>query len=121
MKHIFIKIFFLLNISLISVYANVQLIKKENNDSNTTLLVIGGIHGDEPGGYFSVQLKEKYPHGPEEEVLKESDYGYEYERFFSYYTLPEVEELFRQCGLKVLSAEVTEPTKTRWILVLGQK
>ncbi|OHE10109.1 MAG: hypothetical protein A2513_08415 [Sulfurimonas sp. RIFOXYD12_FULL_33_39] len=56
MKHIFIKIFFLLNISLISVYANVQLIKKENNDSNTTLLVIGGIHGDEPGGYFSASI-----------------------------------------------------------------
>jgi len=33
--------------------AKIQLIKQENNDSNTTLLVIGGIHGDEPGGYFS--------------------------------------------------------------------
>lgn len=37
----------------ISSNANVQLIKKENSDSNTTLLVIGGIHGNEPGGYFS--------------------------------------------------------------------
>jgi len=35
---------------------NVQLIKKENNDSNTTLLVIGGIHGNEPGGYFSAAI-----------------------------------------------------------------
>ena len=33
--------------------ASIQLIKKENNDSNTTLLVIGGIHGNEPGGYFA--------------------------------------------------------------------
>ena len=37
-------------------HAKVQLIKKENNDSNTTLLVIGGIHGDEPGGYFASSI-----------------------------------------------------------------
>jgi len=36
--------------------ANIQLIKKENNDSNTTLLVIGGIHGNEPGGYFAASI-----------------------------------------------------------------
>ncbi len=35
---------------------NIQLIKKENPDSNTTLLVIGGIHGDEPGGYFAASI-----------------------------------------------------------------
>lgn len=56
MKHILIKIFFLLSLSFISIYADVQLIKKENSDSNTTLLVIGGIHGDEPGGYFSASI-----------------------------------------------------------------
>ena len=37
----------------INTNANIQLIKKENSDSNTTLLVIGGIHGNEPGGYYS--------------------------------------------------------------------
>ncbi|MDH4943551.1 M99 family carboxypeptidase catalytic domain-containing protein [Sulfurimonas sp. C5] len=36
--------------------SNIQLIKKENPDSNTTLLVIGGIHGNEPGGYFAASL-----------------------------------------------------------------
>lgn len=39
-----------------TVFANIQLIKKENKDSNTTLLVIGGIHGDEPGGYFAASI-----------------------------------------------------------------
>ena len=33
--------------------AKINLLKKENSDSNTTLLVIGGIHGNEPGGYFA--------------------------------------------------------------------
>lgn len=49
----FIIAFFL---SELSLSANVQLIKKENNDSNTTLLVIGGIHGNEPGGYFAASV-----------------------------------------------------------------
>ena len=40
----------------IHAYEDIQLIKKENSDSNTTLLVIAGIHGDEPGGYFSASI-----------------------------------------------------------------
>lgn len=51
-----IKIFFTLIFLLSFLYSDVQLIKKENSDSNTTLLVIGGIHGDEPGGYFSASI-----------------------------------------------------------------
>jgi len=39
-----------------ALFGQVQLIKKENPDSNTTLLVIGGIHGNEPGGYFSASI-----------------------------------------------------------------
>jgi len=39
-----------------SLFSNIQLIKKENSDSNTTLLVIGGIHGNEPGGYFAASI-----------------------------------------------------------------
>ncbi|MDQ7045354.1 MAG: M99 family carboxypeptidase catalytic domain-containing protein [Sulfurimonas sp.] len=36
--------------------ANIQIIKKENKDSNRTLLVIAGIHGNEPGSYFAASL-----------------------------------------------------------------
>jgi len=39
-----------------TTFAQINLIKKETKDSNTTLLVIGGIHGDEPGGYFSASI-----------------------------------------------------------------
>ncbi len=48
-------VFFFLYLSLI-YGGDIQLIKKENPDSNTTLLVIGGIHGDEPGGYFAASI-----------------------------------------------------------------
>ncbi|EQB40645.1 hypothetical protein M947_02220 [Sulfurimonas hongkongensis] len=54
-KKLFVSFFLLLYISLCAS-SEVQLIKKQNSDSNTTLLVIGGIHGDEPGGYFAASV-----------------------------------------------------------------
>ena len=53
MKSIFI---FCILIYANILYAKINLIKKENSDSNTTLLVIGGIHGNEPGGYFAPEI-----------------------------------------------------------------
>ncbi|SFV63838.1 putative periplasmic protein [hydrothermal vent metagenome] len=52
MKFLFI-LFFILSTLL---HAKIQLIKKENLDSNTTLLVVAGIHGNEPGGYFAASI-----------------------------------------------------------------
>ncbi len=43
-------------LSYLNAEKNIQLIKKENKDSNITLLVIAGIHGNEPGGYFAASL-----------------------------------------------------------------
>lgn len=34
--------------------------KKETNPQQHTLLIVGGIHGDEPGGYFAPAILEKY-------------------------------------------------------------
>ena len=50
------KLFSLFFLLLQLLYAEVNILKQENPDSNTTLLVIGGIHGDEPGGYFAASL-----------------------------------------------------------------
>ncbi|WP_198306275.1 M99 family carboxypeptidase catalytic domain-containing protein [Arcobacter vandammei] len=36
------------------------LYKKEANEDGNTLLIIGGIHGDEPGGYFAPSFFEKH-------------------------------------------------------------
>ncbi|MCF6310122.1 MAG: succinylglutamate desuccinylase/aspartoacylase family protein [Sulfurimonas sp.] len=56
MKFRWIKIVLVLTCLSASISANIQLIKKENPDSNTTLLVIAGIHGDEPGAYFAASI-----------------------------------------------------------------
>lgn len=37
-----------------------SLIKKESPKEGSTLLVVGGIHGDEPGGYFAPMLLAKH-------------------------------------------------------------
>jgi hypothetical protein len=52
----------LLIFSVIQLQANINLIKKENPDSNTTLLVIGGIHGNEPGGYYAPMILATHYH-----------------------------------------------------------
>ncbi len=36
------------------------LYKKESNEDGNTLLIIGGIHGDEPGGYFAPSFFERH-------------------------------------------------------------
>ena len=57
MLNLFKYLFIIIAISVsLNAKESIQLIKKENNDSNTTLLVIGGIHGDEPGGYFAASI-----------------------------------------------------------------
>ena len=53
MKGILFKIIYLVVILSISLHAELQIIKKQNNDSNITLLVIAGVHGNEPGSYFA--------------------------------------------------------------------
>ena len=59
MRFIFLIIFLISNI-----YANTNkdftLYKKDGTTSGHTLLIIGGIHGDEPGGYFAPAFLEKY-------------------------------------------------------------
>ena len=52
MLKIFISLAAIFSLSL----SDIQLIKKQSKDSKNTLLVIGGIHGDEPGGYFAASL-----------------------------------------------------------------
>jgi hypothetical protein len=53
-------VFFILVIELFASNTPFDLYKKEGVHKGHTLLVIGGIHGDEPGGYFAPAFLEKY-------------------------------------------------------------
>lgn len=56
------KVFITVSCSIYLFGANLHysLIKKNGEEAGNTLLVVGGIHGDEPGGYFAPMLLSKY-------------------------------------------------------------
>ena len=76
-----------------------------------------------PGGALYIAVKEIRENQPEEETVKENDYGYEYERFWSYFTMTELEQYLTDAGLKIIS-KLRNPNpsgKTIWIQIIGQK
>ena len=75
------------------------------------------------GGLLYIAVKEAFGGTSEEEVLKENDYGYEYERFFSYFTMEELEKYLADAGLKDVSKlPNSNPSgKTVWLQIIGQK
>ena len=73
------------------------------------------------GGYLYVAVKGKRADGPDEEVKQEDDYGYPYERFFSYYSLDELAAHFKTLGLEVVYTDVHKTGKSDWIQIIGKK
>jgi cyclopropane fatty-acyl-phospholipid synthase-like methyltransferase len=73
------------------------------------------------GGYLYIAVKEKREGGLEEEIVVEQDYGYTYERFFSFYTLPEIKQYLLSLGMEVCYENVALSGKTNWIQVIAKK
>lgn len=73
------------------------------------------------GGYLYVAVKELRPGQKEEEIRVENDYGYPYERFFSYFALSEVEKYLRDGGLEICYRNITPSGESRWIQVIAKK
>jgi len=74
-----------------------------------------------PNGYLYVAVKEKNADQADEEVKRESDYGYEYERFFSFYTIDELKQYFLDADLAIVYEDIVPSGKTQWISVIGRK
>lgn len=77
-----------------------------------------------PGGYIFLAVKARREGGPEEEVKTESDYGYDYQRFFSYYTLEEIIDYLKAAGTSIVYQEAYAPEfrpGRDWHLVIGHK
>jgi len=69
------------------------------------------------GGYIYIAVKEKKSQGVEEEIKIENDYGYQYERFFSYFTVDEIKLHLQNLGIKIVFSEIKSP----WIQIIGRK
>ena len=74
-----------------------------------------------PGGYFYIAVKGKGLDSPDEEVVVENDYGYSYERFFSYYTLDEIKDYFIESGLTPIYENAPHSEQRGWIQVIAKK
>jgi 2-polyprenyl-3-methyl-5-hydroxy-6-metoxy-1,4-benzoquinol methylase len=72
-------------------------------------------------GYIYISVKEKQVNGIEEEVVTENDYGYDYERFFSYFTLDELKRYLLNCGFELIFSDIIDSGKSKWIQVIGKK
>lgn len=73
------------------------------------------------GGYLYVSVKEAKEGKPEEEVKVEDDYGYAYERFFSYFTRQELRGYFRDAALTIVWDEPNAVGRTVWLQIIGRK
>lgn len=78
-----------------------------------------------PGGYLYIAVKEKMEGGVDEEVKQEDDYGYAYERFFSYFSIDELRQHLQNVGLEVVHEDVKPPSRTQrksnWLQIIGKK
>lgn len=73
------------------------------------------------GGYFYAAVKNIRPGGKEEEIVQENDYGYPYERFFSYFSASELDALVQDAGLDLIESRITPFGKTNWLWVIAKK
>ena len=70
-----------------------------------------------PRGLLYLAVKAQRRGNPEEEIVTENDYGYDYERFFSYYTADEMRAHVDRLGLSLVHAEVSQD----WMQIIARK
>lgn len=74
-----------------------------------------------PGGFIYVAVKGANPGQEEEQIKVEDDYGYPYERFFSFFFMPEMEKYFADAGFEISWKKIARTGHTNWIEIIGQK
>jgi 2-polyprenyl-3-methyl-5-hydroxy-6-metoxy-1,4-benzoquinol methylase len=101
------------------IFAQAVLLHIQKNNAEN---VIGNlIDLLEPQGYFYLAVKKMNEGQAEEQIVKENDYGYEYERFFSFFTLGELEKYLQNFGLKIAWSDISSTGKSDWVQLIAQK
>ena len=74
-----------------------------------------------PQGLLYIAVKAQRPGNPEEEIVTENDYGYDYDRFFSYYTMDDLRAYVDRLGLSLVHAEASQtPSQGAWIQIIAR-
>lgn len=74
-----------------------------------------------PQGHLYIAVKAQRPGHPAEEIVTENDYGYDYRRFFSYYTLDEMRAHVDRSGLSLVHAAPEAPSHGGWMQIIARK
>lgn len=75
-----------------------------------------------PEGYLYIAVKEKPPGGQDEETEKKTDFGYSYERFYSYFTMEEMKGYLQELDMEIsYFKNVVSERKDGWIQIIGHK
>lgn len=108
-----------LNRKFDGVFAQASLLHIPRNNILDVLKKITSVVKE--GGIIYVAVKGVNASGKEEDVLKENDYGYEYERFFSYYRMEELEKYFADLNLEIIYKNSNLVGRTDWLQIIGKK
>lgn len=72
-------------------------------------------------GYLYVTVKEVRIGQAEEMVVTNNDYGYPFERFFSFFKLEEMINFFKTAGFEIVFQKVIHDGDTNWIQLIGKR
>lgn len=101
------------------IFAQASLLHIPKNDVVNLLTKFVSI--TKTNGLVYIAVKGINSSGKEEDILKENDYGYEYERFFSYYRMEELEKYLRDLNLEIIYKDVKRSGHTDWLQIIGRK
>ena len=73
------------------------------------------------GGHLYIAVKGKRSGGLDEEMVEENDYGYPYKRFFSFYTMDELESYLNKSKLQIVYKNSKIFGSTNWLQIIGKK
>lgn len=73
------------------------------------------------GGVLYITVKGMREDGVGEEIVKENDYGYDYERFFSYYSLQELKGYFKELNMDIIYEDIIDNGRSNWIDIIVKK
>lgn len=74
-----------------------------------------------PNGLLYLAVKGIRDDGVEEGIKTENDYGYDYQRFFSYFSLDELKNYFTILDLEIVWEGNRGSNATNWIQIIGKK
>jgi 2-polyprenyl-3-methyl-5-hydroxy-6-metoxy-1,4-benzoquinol methylase len=102
-----------------AVFAQASLLHIPKKDVTKVLTGFKNILNDK--GIIYIAVKEIGEDKIEEKTIKEGDYGYEYERFFSFFSMDELKNYLKELEMKELFSSRTGSWKAAWLQIIAQK